>query len=124
MKNNIFKICLGIIKVCIKETLGFICNNYILFSNLSLVLFPTVFVYHYTKSLELVITLPLIQITILFVRKFFEIVKNEKDGFPILNKRLTVKRNDEVTIKQGCLQEAIVYLSQIEDYTERCGYLK
>lgn len=124
MKNNIFKICLGIIKTWIKEILGFVCNNYILLSNLMLILLPAVFVYYYTKSLDLATTIPLIQIAILFVRKFFEIVKNEKDGFPVLTKRLTVKRNDEVTIKQGCLQEAIIYLSQVEDYTERCGYIK
>ena len=64
------------------------------------------------------------QLFAIIVKKFFEIIKNEKDGFPVLNKRLTIKRNDEVTIKQGCLQEAIIYLSQVEDYTERCGYIK
>ena len=124
MLNNIFEICSGIIKTGVKNLLNFVCNNYILLSNLMLILLPSIFVYYYTKSLDLSTTIPLIQIAILFVRKFFEIVKNEKDGFPVLNKRLTVKRNNEITIKQGCLQEAIVYLSQVEDYTERCGYIK
>lgn len=124
MKNNIFKMCFNIIKTTFKNIVSFICNNYILLSNLMLVLLPAVLVYYYTKRIDLLLIILFIQIALLFIRKFFEIIKNEKDGFPVLHKRLTVKRNNEITIKQGCLQEAIVYLSQVEDYTERCGYIK
>ena len=124
MKNNIFKMCFNIIKTTFKNIGSFICNNYILLSNLMLVLLPAALVYYYTKRIDLLLIIFFIQVAILFVRKFFEIIKNEKDGFPVLHKRLTVKRNNEITIKQGCLQEAIIYLSQVEDYTERCGYIK
>ena len=121
---NLFEICLSILKTTFSNIGKAICTNYVLLTNLMLISLPAVFIYYYNKSLELSLTILLIQIAILFVRKLFEIIKNEKDGFPILHKRLTVKRNDEITIKKGCLQEAIIYLSQVEDYTERCGYIK
>ena len=124
MLSNIFETCLSILKTTLSNIGNAICTNYVLFTNLMLILLPAILVYYYTKRIDLLLLILFIQIAILFVRKFFEIVKNEKDGFPVLHKRLTVKRNNEITIKQGCLQEAIIYLSQVEDYTERCGYIK
>lgn len=122
--NDIFEIFLGIFKTAIVNFFKFICNNYVTLINLFLIIFPAGLVYYYTKMLEWSLIIVCYQLFAIIVKKFFEIIKNEKDGFPVLNKRLTIKRNDEVTIKQGCLQEAIIYLSQVEDYTERCGYIK
>lgn len=124
MKNNIFKMCFNIIKTTCINVGSFISDNYVLLTNLLLSILPAAIAYTYTKRIDLTSVIFLIQNFILFVKKFMEIIKNEKDGFPVLNKRLTVKRNDEITIRQGCLQEAIIYLSQVEDYTERCGYIK
>ena len=122
--NDIFEIFLGIFKTAIVNFFKFICNNYVTLINLFLIICPAGLVYYYTKMLEWSLIIVCYQLFAIIVKKFFEIIKNEKDGFPVLNKRLTIKRNDEVTIKQGCLQEAIIYLSQVEDYTERCGYIK
>lgn len=122
--NDIFEIFLGIFKTAVVNFFKFICNNYVTLINLFLIIFPAGLVYYYTKMLEWSLIIVCYQLFAIIVKKFFEIIKNEKDGFPVLNKRLTIKRNNEVTIKQGCLQEAIIYLSQVEDYTERCGYIK
>ena len=45
--------------------------------------------------------------------------EDEKDKFPMMNKRFTKKYGTEITVKKGDLQQAMIYLSMLEDYRER-----
>ncbi len=45
--------------------------------------------------------------------------EDEKDKFPMMKKRFTKKYGTEITVKKSELQQAMIYLSMIEDYRER-----
>lgn len=124
-KNKIKMVC-NLIKANIKYMAELALSCYRLIIDICLIVFPIGFIYfNYDKGKTiLMIGILVIQLLLFLFKAIIMLCKNEKEGFPILNKRLTENVNGEIRIKKGNLQEAILYLYQVENYAERCGYMK
>ena len=128
MKNgkNKIKMVWNLIKVNITYMADLALSYYRLIIDISLIVFPMGFVdFCYNEGKKtLMIGILIIQLLLFLFKAIVMLCKNEKEGFPVLNKRLTENVNGEIRIKKGNLQEAILYLYQVENYAERCGYMK
>lgn len=128
MKNgkNKFKMVWNLIKVNVTYMVELALSYYRLIIDICLIVFPMGFVdfYYNEGKTILMIGILIIQLLLFLFKAIIMLSKNEKEGFPILNKRLTENINGEIRIKKGNLQEAIIYLYQVENYAERCGYMK
>lgn len=128
MKNgkNKIKMVWNLIKVNVTYMTELASSYYRLIIDICLIVFPMGFVdfYYNEGKTILMIGILIIQLLLFLFKAFIMLSKNEKEGFPILNKRLTENINGEIRIKKGNLQEAILYLYQVENYAERCGYMK
>ena len=128
MKNGKSKIKMvwNLIKVNVTYMAELALSCHRLIINLCLIVFPIGFVdFTYNKGeTTLMVGILIIQLSLFLLKAIVMLCKNEKEGFPILNKRLTENINGEIRIKKGNLQEAILYLYQVENYAERCGYMK
>lgn len=128
MKNgkNKIKMVWNLIKVNVTYMAELALSYYRLIIDICLIIFPMGFVdfaYNEGKT-TLMIGILIIQLLLFLFKASIMLCKNEKEGFPVLNKRLTENVNGEIRIKKGNLQEAILYLYQVENYAERCGYMK
>ena len=128
MKNGKSKIKMvwNLIKVNVTYMAELALSCHRLIINLCLIVFPIGFVdFTYNKGeTTLMVGILIIQLSLFLLKAIVMLCKNEKEGFPILNKRLTENINGEIRIKKGNLQEAILYLYQVENYAERGGYMK
>ena len=124
-KNKI-KMVWNLIKVNVTYMTELASYHYRLIIDICLIVFPMGFVdfYYNEGKTTLMIGILIIQLLLFLFKAIVMLSKNEKEGFPILNKRLTENINGEIRIKKGNLQEAILYLYQVENYAERCGYMK
>lgn len=123
-KNNI-KMVWNLIMVNVTYLVELALSYYRLIIDLCLIVFPIGFVdlFYYKGEITLMIGIAVIQLLLFLFKAIVMLCKNEREGFPILNKRLTENINGEIRIKKGNLQEAILYLYQVENYAERCGYM-
>lgn len=128
MKNgkNKIKMVWNLILVNITYMAELALSYYRLIIDICLIVFPMGFVdfYYNEGKVTLMIGILIIQLLLFLFKAIIMLSKNEKEGFPVLNKRLTENINGEIRIKKGNLQEAILYLYQVENYAERCGYMK
>ena len=128
MKNgkNKIKMVWNLILVNITYMVELALSYYRLIIYLCLIVFPIGFVdFTYNEGKKtLMIGILIIQLFLFLFKAIIMLCKNEREGFPVLNKRLTENINGEIRIKKGNLQEAILYLYQVENYAERCGYMK
>lgn len=128
MKNgkNKIKMVWNLIKVNITYMAELALSYYRIIIDICLIVFPMGFVdFYYNEGKKtLMIGILIIQLFIFLLKAIIMLFKNEKEGFPVLNKRLTENINGEIRIKKGNLQEAVLYLYQVENYAERCGYMK
>lgn len=124
-KNKI-KMVWNLIKVNVTYMAELALSYYRLIIDICLIIFPMGFVdfYYNEGKTTLMIGILIIQLLLFLFKAIIMLSKNEKEGFPVLNKRLTENVNGEIRIKKGNLQEAILYLYQVENYAERCGYMK
>lgn len=126
MKNGKVKDIWSLIKSNIVMSANLALQNYRLITDLCLIVFPmgiVDFMFGESKSI-IMITILLVQILLFIFKAICMLVRNEKEGFPVMNKRLTENINGEIRIKKGNLQEAVRYLYEVENYAERCGYMK
>ena len=128
MKNgkNKIKMVWNLILVNVTYMVELALSYYRLIIDLCLIVFPIGFIdFTYNKGkTTLMVGILIIQLLLFIFKAIVMLFKNEREGFPVLNKRLTENINGEIRIKKGNLQEAILYLYQVENYAERCGYMK
>lgn len=69
------------------------------------------------NRIKFIISYFLILLLLLLIEIMFEKKNNREKGFPKVNKRFTIKIDEElVTIKKENWKEAILYLYEIENY--------
>ena len=120
--QNIFSIILYLFNLMWKR----IDENIVSIINILIIVLPTIIVYcfSYLKVMDLCVIILVLQIILMMCKKIIEISKSKKNGFPILRKRYTEKIGETVMLKKGSLQEAIIYLNEVEEYAESNDLIK
>ena len=120
--KNIFSIILYLFNLMWKR----IDKNIVSIIKFLLIFLPSIIIYFFNHIgvTDLCIIIALFQIFLTMWYKAIEIIKIRNNGFPILRKRYTEKVGETVMLKKGSLQEAIIYLNEIEEYAESNDLIK
>lgn len=108
----------------LKNVLNIINEHYSIIINILFILMTYICIEFSVLEDNMFIVWVCVYIALEIAKSFIRYVKqknaeDEKDKFPMMKKRFTQKNGPEITIKKGDLQQAIIYLSMIEDYRER-----
>ena len=120
MKNLIKLFCgyLKTFKDFIIKNISTICLILQIFIGVLMIVLKFEMIYKIIIYISIFLVLQILKVSVV------ELMELEKlNDFPLLEKRLTTKYDEMVTIPKDKYYEAIIYLSNIEDYLERRGLL-
>lgn len=110
----------------LKEVLSIVINHIRIFVAIIFILSCVVFALLFKdNSIICIVGIILNYLVLHLIADFISNVsRTSRADIPVLNKRLTKKDDGRIYIEESVWQQAIIYLSNIEDYLERIGKLK